>query len=292
MDKKKEELLKHIRFKEPIVVSEADQKASFAAIRERIAAGEKVAVPVVKPVRKMLPFYYGAAAAVVAVLLTIGGLGIYNNQTVAIANNSNAIKELILPDGSELSLGMNSQIRYKRNFKRNRNLKLEGQAYLDVIRDEARPFTVNTRLASIRVLGTQFSVRDFAGEQDCKTVLFEGSVAITNEASEVVLKPGFEAVVNTATGAIEVAAVTNPDRALAWKTRQLYFEDESVSDILNAIAEVYQLKLVLKTDEGFDQKYTVTFNHGETVGTMLDVVSDIASLHYTINDNQLIVSHR
>lgn len=286
------DLFRHIRFKDPIVVSEADRKASFERIKERISVGEAVVIPFEPVKRSLSSIFIGAAAAAIAILITVGGFGLYFNQRIDIANNSDQIKEVVLPDGSQLSLGLNSQVSYKRNFNRKRALQLNGQALLNVTHDAAHPFTVTTSLATIRVLGTQFSVRAFDDEAVCSTILLEGSVNVTNETSTVVLKPGNEAIVTSEVDAIKVAAVKDTERALAWKTRILLFEDESVLDILNTIADVYQLKLVIENPNRFDQKYSVKFNHEEDLITKLDVIADVASISYKLNQNELIVGSK
>jgi len=65
-----------------------------------------------------------------------------------------------------------------------------------------------------------------------------------------------------------------------------------VLDILNTIADVYQLKLVVENPNRFDQKYSVKFNHEEDLITKLDVIADIASISYKLNQNELIVGSK
>lgn len=71
-----------------------------------------------------------------------------------------------LPDGTRLSLDVHSDARvtYHRN---RRGLRLEqGGAFVDVHRDERRPFVVDTPAGRVQVIGTAFEVRVDDGRLD------------------------------------------------------------------------------------------------------------------------------
>ena len=55
-----------------------------------------------------------------------------------------------------------------------RKVNLEGEAYFEVAKNPERPFIVDMGNASIRVLGTTFSVKADKGKDQITAVLLEG----------------------------------------------------------------------------------------------------------------------
>ncbi|MBB4953714.1 transmembrane sensor [Agrobacterium vitis] len=73
------------------------------------------------------------------------------------------LKTIPLPDGSMVTMGPDSAIGlHFTNGQRNIDL-LSGMAYFEVMKDPARPFTVNASGFSVTVLGTAFDVSSDAG---------------------------------------------------------------------------------------------------------------------------------
>ena len=101
---------------------------------------------------------------IAAVTFLIAGFSwwwIYDRQDwIVIASSAHAVKEVTLPDNSHITLAENSALQYDRLAygKKNRNVTLNGKAYFSVTHQEQCPFRVQTELANIQVLGTQFQV--------------------------------------------------------------------------------------------------------------------------------------
>lgn len=293
MDKRIKYIIEKIRFKDAIVVSEEDRKASFAKIKERIAANEKVNIPFEQKQTTFTPTFLQIAAAV-AFIVSISGVGfnIYFNQEINISNNTSTIKNIVLPDGSQLELAKNTSVSYKRNFSYKRNIKLNGQALFSVNKNQQRPFTVQTKLGEIRALGTQFSVKAFENNDFCKIYLIEGSVSVSNSINEILLKPGQEALITSNNSAITVIEVNNPQHAMAWKTGIYIFEDESLTNILNIIADAHNKKLSINSLNAINKHYSVKFIRGEDLSTMLEVLADICPMGFRITQNEIIIDEK
>ena len=87
---------------------------------------------------------------------------------------------MTLADGSRIWMNGGSEIEVPVSFARNgRNIRLNnGEIFLDVERDEKRPFRVETYAGTIEVLGTKFNVESDEARQLFSTTLIEGSVKI------------------------------------------------------------------------------------------------------------------
>ena len=68
---------------------------------------------------------------------------------------------ITLPDGSRVWLNSGTYVFYPDRFVRERQLFVSGEVYMDVTKDPERPFHVDTRNVSIRVLGTRFNLRSY-----------------------------------------------------------------------------------------------------------------------------------
>ena len=69
--------------------------------------------------------------------------------------------KLTLQDGTKVWLNAGSKIQYDSDFGRERLLKLSGEAYLEVAKDEDCPFIVDAGEVKVKVLGTCFNVRAY-----------------------------------------------------------------------------------------------------------------------------------
>ena len=101
-----------------------------------------------------------------AVLMAAGGwLGWMFNRTLAfqqdlLTAHAEAPRTLELPDGSQLLAAAESNLRVQFGLRQRQVLMLHGHVYFDVAHEAWRPFLINTRLGSVEVLGTAFSVTD------------------------------------------------------------------------------------------------------------------------------------
>ncbi len=72
---------------------------------------------------------------------------------------------LRLADGPTVILNSETRIRFPNSFiGTERKIFLSGEAYFNVARDETRPFLVEFLGGSVRVLGTQFNVKAYMGQ--------------------------------------------------------------------------------------------------------------------------------
>ena len=135
---------------------------------------------------------------IAAVTFLIAGFSwwwIYDRQDwIVIASSAHAVKEVTLPDNSHITLAENSALQYDRLAygKKNRNVTLNGKAYFSVTHQEQCPFRVQTELANIQVLGTQFQVT--ANANQTSATVESGKVRFYNkEQKEAILTKGMYA---------------------------------------------------------------------------------------------------
>ena len=81
-----------------------------------------------------------------------------------------------------MNLNSASELRYPVRFTgTERKVFLTGEAYFEVERGESKPFLVHTSRGCVKVLGTEFNVRDYPEEHRVVTTLVNGSVQFTGK---------------------------------------------------------------------------------------------------------------
>ncbi|HEY8002869.1 MAG TPA: FecR domain-containing protein [Phenylobacterium sp.] len=136
-----------------------------------------------------------------------------------------------LADGSIVDL--NAETRMQVAFGRSeRRVSLEdGEAIFDVVSDKSRPFTVAAGERTVRVVGTQFDVRNRGGQ--LTVTVARGKVEVRPSASGsrvYLLTPGQRLDVS-ATGA-ERASFVDPQEAFSWRAGRLVYRGEPLSDVV------------------------------------------------------------
>lgn len=152
--------------------------------------------------------------------------------------------QLTLPDGTKVWLNAASSITYPAVFVgKERSVKVNGEAYFEVAKNEQQPFVVdvNGKLV-VEVLGTSFNINSYANEADIKTTLIEGMVKVLKTKSSVILKKGQQATVSDAP-AISVVNDADIDKALAWKNGQFNFDGLDLRGIIRQLERWYDIEV-------------------------------------------------
>ena len=296
MEKKIDALKRKIRFKDNIVFTVADVNASFKMIKKRIDTSQHIELPTYRKLNLFtsLPFRVAASIAVIFTL-SYFGLNYYaGQQQIVVANNTELVQEVVLPDGSKVALRSKSNLVYRKSFAENRNVELQGEALFEVTKNKDYPFTVETKQGTVTVLGTVFSVRAFEGENYTRTLLKEGSVQFADlqENETVILTPGQEAKLVKGEKNIQVKKVKNMDRALAWHSHNFSFDNETLESILAVLSDAYDKKLQIKDKSIGNTRYTLKFNKGESLPKMLEVLSEVADFKHSIKNDLIIIEKK
>ncbi|TKG89861.1 DUF4974 domain-containing protein [Puteibacter caeruleilacunae] len=204
-------------------------------------------------------------------------------------------KEVItLADGTKVWLASDTKFVYPEQFSENKRIvKLEGQAYFEVVHNENKPFVVKTRNADVNVLGTTFNVKAYPKEQFASTVLIDGSVnvALKDNANGVVgerlLIPGQKCTFNKHSQEIEVKNV-DLKHELAWRENRLSFRHETFMEIAQKIERHYNVRIIFETENISNKRLTGKFQK-ETLSEVLETFQEWTSFEFTINDSTVII---
>lgn len=174
--------------------------------------------------------------------------GIQTNKTIRIVTPYGGQYNLVLSDGSKVWLNAGSEISYQTDFARkNRTIDLKGEAYFEVQKNKNLPFIVRSREQEIRVLGTEFNINAYSDEKIIKTTLKGGSLRVTANKQQTVLKPNQQAQFNTGSNALATKSV-DADAAIAWKEGIIDLHGMSLQECMRNISRWYDVEIVYQND--------------------------------------------
>lgn len=157
--------------------------------------------------------------------------------------------QIVLPDGTKVSLNAESSLRYPTRFTGGvRKVELTGEAYFDVTQStntagKRIPFIVESDRQTVEVLGTRFNVNGYPDDTVSQTTLVEGSVRVSavNAIGGRLLKPGEQALVGN--GKVEVQSV-DVESVVAWKNGDFVFHQEDLPSVMKKIARWYDVEVI------------------------------------------------
>jgi transmembrane sensor len=167
---------------------------------------------------------------------------IYNTLTNP---KGSRVIDMKLTDGTHVWLNAGSSLTYPVAFAgKERNVEITGEAYFEVARNAAMPFTVKKLNddTKIQVLGTHFNVNAYDDENAIKVTLLEGSVRVTNGNNKSLLKPGQQAKINDK--GIKVSNDVDTEEVMAWKNGKFQFGDASdIATIMRQVSRWYDVDI-------------------------------------------------
>lgn len=150
---------------------------------------------------------------------------------------------LNLSDGSKVWVNSDTRLIYPASFDNNeRVIYVNGEIYLDVIKDVKRPFIVKTKDMDIKVLGTQFNVTAYDTDDMKAIVLVSGSVEVDpkNDQQTTSLVPDQMFI----TGKEQNHIVTvDTKKYTSWIDGIYYCEDVSLDIILQRLSRYYGVEI-------------------------------------------------
>ena len=168
-----------------------------------------------------------------------------------------------LPDGTEVVLNSSSSLRYPSRFADDkREVKLVGEAFFSVAKDEKKFIVGTLNNSKIVVHGTEFNVEAYKGSRTVQTTLVSGKVSFSyvnnGRRNNVMMMPGQKAIYDIVREKVVVNEV-NVDVETCWKDGRLIFRNTPFEDILKSLSKRYNVEFILKKVSLKQNSFTATF---------------------------------
>lgn len=195
--------------------------------------------------------------------------------------------QLILSDGTKVWINAESELKYPVQFgSGSREVYLRGEAYFEVKKDAVHPFIISTSKGAVKVLGTEFNVRDYSDEAEVVTTLVKGSVEYRTSVSRVVLKPGFQSV--DAGSGVRVQRV-NIDEYAGWKDGKYIFFDKSLDDLMRYVERVYDAEVFFANKTAKQLRFSGDLQRYDRVELFLRYLERSGDVHFSIHEKTITV---
>jgi ferric-dicitrate binding protein FerR (iron transport regulator) len=224
----------------------------------------------------------------------------------------------MLPDGTTVWLNAGSKLYYDDNFTgATRSVRLEGEAFFDVVKEPHRPFIVHTAGIDIKVLGTAFNVKSYPDDKTVETTLYRGSVKVfrdeESEEKAIQLRPNEKLILpkqaansegevsvqqkSSIKGPITSFTIAHIDSTkdeserleTAWLYSRLEFRGDNFEELARKLERWYNVTIIFTDEKVKKLSFDGSFE-GETVEQAFEYLREANSFfNYKINNHEISV---
>ena len=242
-------------------------------------------------------FYIYPILKYVAAVIIIGllGLNLYKMvQPATVGENTVEVPKgqrasLMLSDGTKIWLNSQSKLIYPTQFSdKERNVRLEGEAFFDVAHKEHLPFVVHSPLLAIKVLGTKFNVSSYPEDISAKTTLLEGSIDILYKGRHIPVAPGELLSLDKQNGSFSRQKV-QASQYKSWTEGRVEYDKITLNELAVRLSRKYDVQIHLGDDLEKDIAFRVSLRNEETVGDVFHALSEIIPIRYERRDRDIYI---
>ncbi len=201
--------------------------------------------------------------------------------------------QITLEDSTVVWLNSESQLVYPDAFGvEERRVKVIGEAYFKVAKDEKKPFYVETGEQVVRVYGTEFNVRSYPEEYTIETTLVEGSIALArkdNPQNNILLTPGRQVQLNKETQEATVRPVQT-DVVTSWRKGKFVFENQTLEQIMRDLARWYDFDYEFADRKAADTLFMGSVPRYADFNTVLTILEKSGGLRFDVNGTWVRIS--
>lgn len=191
-----------------------------------------------------------------------------------------------MDDGTSVRLNAGSSLEIY-ECRDMRLVKLNGEAFFDVARNEEMPFVVETEKIKVKVLGTRFDVNAYG--DDPSVVLVSGSVKVQECGEEdwTEIDPGQRYVYNSYTGKKEIMNV-EADNYVSWTEGYLRFNSATLEFVFGQLQNYYSVPIIYKDNASVKVLLSGKLELNGGLDVALGNLSDLVPMAWSKSDNNTI----
>lgn len=272
----------------PVNLTEQDREAAKQEIWEKI-----VPTLIIERKARVIPVWLKAAswAAVVAGIVFAGYLLIKPAKQTELAyktvtTKNGERKEVIIQDGTRLTLNAGTTLRVYDDFSTERRIDLvDGEVFFEVKRDEHKPFRIHSNDLTISVLGTSFDVSAYAAMKKISVGVVTGKVGVERDTDTLdVLTKTRQLNYNTETH--DYTTGTTSALLLAWREGRVVLNDLSFAEMAVFMKKNFDIEVLTHNSRIEKTKYTTELPANMTAADAVEVLAAIHQLNIQkLNDH-------
>lgn len=237
----------------------------------------------VKTVRRSWP----AIAAAAVLIMVLAGFYMIHRPSVSeqspfalLETKGAGIKRAMLPDGSVVWLNANTRLYYSPQFATNREVRLEGEAFFDVVADPLHPFTVETQdHLKTTVLGTSFNINSYPGVNCAGIAVLSGKVSVEHtHTKQLAIITAHHAILYNKTDGSYLQ--TTAQQTGGWIRGEWQLNGKGTGELALLLYNQFNIQLVNKC-AGLDTlQFNANFTSKQTAEEIVSTYCVLAGCHY------------
>lgn len=237
------------------------------------------------------------AAASIMILMVIGA-GIYLMQntaaeasTITYTTLAGERKKIILSDSSQVWLNASSTIRFPEYFNgTERTVELvDGEAFFKVKRDEQHPFIVaSADGVYTRVLGTSFTVSNYADENEMRITVASGKVAVGRATQHFgQLSKDQQLTFNKIT---RLTAIHTVPETHEWINGELVLNGNTLQETATLLKRSYGVQVVIADSSLSALRCSGKFMLDQSAESVIKIICSLHNLTYKSNNDTITIT--
>lgn len=211
-----------------------------------------------------------------------------NLRQVKTKNGEN--KYILLPDSSKVWLNAGSTLQVAENFnQQTREVFLSGEAFFDVKHDDKKIFRVHTADITTTVLGTAFNIKAYADAQNVIVAVSRGKVKVSRGKETAVLIKGQQIKLAYQSKTPVIQKQIDTLEIASWQVDNFMYEDVTLSEIINDLQRIYNVKIELLNKDMGNIHLTTSFKKSKGIDEVLLVISKLTDTKIIKEKNKYLI---
>ncbi|WP_298652318.1 FecR family protein [uncultured Proteiniphilum sp.] len=226
-----------------------------------------------------LDFSEKSHSAVIQNPLTQKEIDLNDNQANKLIVPYGKRSTLILADGSKVHLNSGTKMEFPSIFSgKKREINVEGEIFIEVVKQNNTSFVINTPHSQIIVYGTSFNVSSYSEDTRESVVLVNGSVEVKSKNSAIQLQPNEMAEIEN--GMILRKQVDVSDY-IGWTNGYMQLNKTPLNEVLKRIGRYYNVEFQYDPDmDMYDQTCSGKLFLSDNFNDVLEAFSKMTYLQY------------
>ena len=191
-----------------------------------------------------------------------------------------------LSDGTKVILNANSTLEYPAFFDdaEVREVRLKGEAHFEVTKNPHRPFVVKAVEMQTQVLGTIFDVKAYRKDAP-KVTLMEGKVKVSNADTEVEMRPGQTATLQSDKIVVSRASSSASD----WLEGDFDMDQVTLAEAMSDIGAWYNKTVVFQSQANMDKLIHFRFSRRASLQEIITALNEMGVAKVRMEKGKIMV---
>lgn len=201
--------------------------------------------------------------------------------------------KVTLEDGTVVWLNAQSQLCYPDSFAGNeRRVRLVGEGYFHVAKNDKKPFFVETAGQVVRVYGTEFNINSYREDKVVCTTLVNGKISLfpaNGSQAELILTPGHQAIFSKSDASTSIRSV-DTDVMTSWRRGMFVFEDQTLEQIMQTLSRWYNFTFEFKSRTAASTVFMGSMSRYSDFNDVLHILEQSGDLRFRITGHHVVIS--